>query len=76
MATPAEMVVLIDAAIEALVSGKVQSASGGGQFFANYSLEQLRELRVTYAKMAAGETLAAGASRPIKVFGIRMGRPT
>jgi len=65
MATPAEMVVLIDAAIEAkLTGGAVQSVGSRGTSIQHMTLSELRALRREYATLAA---TAAGDNGSLQI---------
>lgn len=61
------------------ILAKIQDGSISGQQWSRFDLprylEQLYKERDRLEKESASETLTADLSRPIKVFGIRMGRP-
>lgn len=77
MSTSAQSIVdAIDAAILAMVAGGgAQSITVEGRSITYTDLEQLRKARAFYSSLTSAAALDAGASRPVKVFGIRMGRP-
>ena len=62
------------------ILAKVQDGSISGQQWSRFDLprylEGLLKERAKLEKDASAETLGAGESRPIKVFGINFGRPT
>ena len=53
MATAADIVDAIDTAILALVTGRIQSYSVGGQTFTYQTLDELKQARAYYARLVA-----------------------
>jgi len=76
MATdPQTIIDAIDAAILAMVAGGgAQSLTFEGRSITYTDLEQLRKARAFYASLTSSAAIDGSASRPVKVFGIRMGR--
>ena len=69
------MVVLIDAAIEALLTkGAPQTLTLGGKTVIYYSLTDLRAARQEYAGLARAQELATGTKKPLRMFILRLGR--
>jgi len=76
MATAAEIVVLIDAAIVTCLADGVASLSIGGRMLTYSSLEDLRKLRQTYAILAAAAARVAAGAPGFRLLTIEPVRPT
>lgn len=77
MSTSAQSIIdAIDAAILAMLAGGgAQTLSVEGKSITYQSLTDLQKARGYYAGLLAAPDLDGSVHRPIKVYGIRMGRP-
>jgi len=75
VATLPEMLAEVESAISALLTG-ARSYSIGDRSVTREDLGELRQYRRELKNEINSSTLAAGDSRPFKMFGVRYGEPS